>query len=278
MKKLFNLTFKYSIYFFAFIGFTLTAGFFAVKFGITNEKGVIDLQKNTFLKIQGDNSHSISSETNASQWKNTEDWKALKEAIVRDREAIYKAAALFDVKPRMIVAIIMVEQLRLFGDNRELFKTVFAPLKILGVQSQFSWGVVGIKQETAIEVEKNLISTSSPFYPGEAYEALLSFSTDNHDKERFTRLTDEHDRLYSYLYAAAIIKELETQWGNAGHSITKRPDIIATLFNIGFKHSKPNNNPKSGGASIIVGEELYSFGGLAKDFYISEELIQYFPR
>jgi hypothetical protein len=265
------------IYAFACIGFILTSGFFAVKFGLTNEKGVIDMQKNTFVH-QNNNETLPQRELSEEAWKKTEDWKTLKIAILKDREAIYKASALFEVRPRTIVAILMVEQMRLFGDNRELVKTVFAPLKILGVQSQFSWGVVGIKQETAVIIEKNLQNTSSPFYPGKKYEDLLDFQTTDIDQERFMRLTDDKDRLYSYLYTAALLKQLETQWKNAGNPITSKPEILATLFNIGFKYSKPNSNPKSGGASIVISEKTYSFGGLAKDFYMSDELIEYFPR
>jgi hypothetical protein len=273
VKKLFTIL----IYIFAAIGFVLTFGFFAVKFGLTNEKGVIDNQKNTFIDKK-DTDTVVKKAENEESWKKTEDWQALKVAITKDREAIYKASALFDVKPRMIVAIIMVEQMRLFGDNRELVKTVFAPLKILGVQSQFSWGVVGIKRETAISTENYLKDDTSSFYPGKKYENLLDFQTKDTEQERFLRLTDEDNRLYSYLYTAAILKELETQWKNAGYPLNTRPEILSTLFNIGFIHSKPNKDPKSGGASIVAGGKTYSFGSLAESFYNSNELTEYFPK
>jgi hypothetical protein len=177
----------------------------------------------------------------------------------------------------MIVAPLVVEQLRMFFDERELFKTVFAPLKILGVQSQFSWGVMGVKQETAVAIEEHLKDSSSPFYLGPSYEHLLDFSTDNPDQERFARLTDQHNRYYSYLYGALYIKELETQWQKAGFSISDKPEIIGTLYNIGFAHSQPNASPQIGGAEISIGDTSYSFGALAADFYHSQELIEYFP-
>jgi hypothetical protein len=271
-------TLDYIIYGFAAIGFILTIGFVAIKLDLTKEKGMIDKQKYSFVIS---NSQNVAHPENASstyEWKNTEDWKALKIAITKDREAIYKASTVFDIKPRIIVSIIMVEQMRLFGDNREVFKTIFAPLKILGVQNQFSWGVVGIKEETAITTEKNLKASTSPFYPGKKYENLLDFYTKEVDSERFERLTNEKDRLYSYLYTAAIIKQLETQWKNAGYPIDAKPAILSTLFNIGFIHSKPNNNPKSGGAVITINAKDYSFGSLAHEFYYSNELIEIFPR
>ncbi len=275
MKKLFH----YLVYCFAIIGFVLTSGYFAVKLGITNEKGVIDTQRDTFItKGTSSTTHTTTTPTVVPAFTTTEEWKILKDAVHNDREAIYKASAMMHIQPRMIVAILIVEQLRLYHDNREVFKTFFAPLKVLGVQSQFSWGVMGVKQETAIETEEHLKATSSPFYLGTDYEHVLDFSTDDHDKERFDRIVNEHDRYYSYLYAAVIIKQLMTQWHTAGFDITKRPEVISTLFNIGFRHSQPHANPKSGGAPIPLGTTTYSFGSLAKEFYYSNELLESFPR
>lgn len=282
----------YLVYVFACIGFSLTAMFFAVKFGLTNEQGLVDTQRTTFAEKNSKEKPSLkdspqkqvgestvkAATTVAPAFIYTEEWKVLRDAIYRDREAIYKASALLDRKPRTLVSILIVEQLRLYNDNREIFKTVFAPLKILGNQSQFSWGVMGIKQETAITTEQNLKSTTSPFYLGTRYERLLDFTTDNRDEERFNRLVNKDDRFYSYLYAAVILKETESQWKNAGYDISKKPEILATLFNIGFEHSKPNASPSSGGAAITVGSTTYSFGALAKAFYDSNELIDIFPR
>jgi hypothetical protein len=69
-----------------------------------------------------------------------------------------------------------------------------------------------------------------------------------------------------------------SQWKNAGFDISARPEILSTLYNIGFSHSKPNANPSSGGAAIEVGGVTYSFGDLAAQFYYSNELISEFPR
>lgn len=275
------------VYTFAIIGFVLLAGFFAVKFGLTNGEGVIDNQRNSFIDKNDVKQAVLTEETLKNKtaqsettpaWAKSEEWSALKTAILRDKEAIYRASAIMDVRPRLLVSLLIVEQLRLFHDNRELFKTVFAPLKILGNQSQFSWGVMGIKQETAVEAENNLRNTLSPFYAGEKYEHVLNFTTSDINQERFTRLVNENDRFYSYLYASVIIKEIETQWKNAGFDISNRPEIISTLYNIGFKYSKPNSNPKSGGAEITIGTTTYSFGSLSLDFYNSKELLVEFPR
>jgi hypothetical protein len=261
--------FLFFVYGFAVFGVLLTGVFFAVRFGLTKESGIIDMQRVSFLSNQAG--------TEAPQWTKLEEWQTLREAILKDKEVINKASAVTGVPSRMIVAPLVVEQLRMFFDERELFKTVFAPLKILGVQSQFSWGVMGVKQETAVAIEEHLKDSSSPFYLGPSYEHLLDFSTDNPDQERFARLTDQHNRYYSYLYGALYIKELETQWKKAGFSISEKPEIVGTLYNIGFDHSQPNTSPQIGGAEISIGSTTYSFGALAADFYHSQELIEYFP-
>jgi hypothetical protein len=137
---------------------------------------------------------------------------------------------------------------------------------------------MGIKQDTAKEIESNLKNTSSPFYLATNFENILDFTTTNPDEERFARLTDEDDRYYSYLYSAILIKQLEQQWQKAGFPINNQVGVIATLYNIGFKNSIPKENPQIGGAEIKIGDKTYSFGGLAESFYYSDELLAEFPR
>ena len=51
-----------------------------------------------------------------------------------------------------------------------------------------------------------------------------------------------------------------------------------SLYDIGFEHSKPNADPKSGGAEISIGGTQYSFGSLAAEFYYSNALVNEFPK
>ena len=265
MKKVFHIL----VYIFAGIGFILVFVYLAVEFGWTNTEGIVDEQRDYFQEQL---------EKNDLEWTKGEEWQILKEAILKDQEAIEKVAKETGIPSRLIVAPLVVEQLRLFHSEREIFKSIFAPLKILGNQSQFSWGVMGIKQETARKIENNLKNPDSPWYLGKKYEKILDFTTNNPDNERFLRLTDEDNRYYSYLYSAILIKQLETQWEKVGFPIHNRPGIVATLFNIGFANSKPHNSPQLGGAEIEINKTTYSFGGLAQSFYDSNELVEEFPR
>lgn len=263
MKSIFRIV----VYIFAVIGFVLVAGYVAVQFGLTKTEGIVDEQHDYFqTQVEKDDS-----------WTETEEWTVLREAIKKEDLAIQKVAKDLNISSRLLVTPLVVEQLRLFYSEREIFKQVFAPLKILGNQSQFSWGVLGIKQETAREIEDHLKDPTSPWYLGKEYEHILDFKTDDHDKERFERLTDEQSRYYSYLYGGILIKQLIVQWEKAGYPIADKPGIIATLYNIGFKNSKPNANPKTGGAEIEINKTTYSFGGFAQIFYDSKELREEFP-
>ena len=160
----------------------------------------------------------------------------------------------------------------------EFFKKVFEPLSILGIQSQYSWGVMGLKQETLIEIEQNLKNPNSDYYLGDTYKDLLNFSTDEIDKERFERIINEENQYYSYLYTAIYIKQILSYWEKSGFSINQKPGIIATLYNIGFKNSTPKIDPQTGGSIIILNNKEYNFGELAQSVYSSNELTNDFPQ
>lgn len=260
-----------STYIFAFIGLFLTLGYFAVRFGFTNTAGIIDRQREGFLSGgTADNKYY--------SWNKDEEWQTLKEAFSKDKAVLSKVENDSGVPSRLIVSVVLVEQLRLFHSEREVFKQVFAPLKILGTQSQFSWGVSGIKEKTAVAIENNLKDKNSIYYLGVNSEHLLDFKTSDIDSERFTRMTDYKDRYYSYMYTALYIKEIASGWKKSGFDISQKPEILATLFNIGFEHSVPKANPDIGGAEIDINGTQYSFGRLAMEFYYSDELINLYPK
>ncbi len=274
-KKVFSIL----IYIFAAIGFFLMAGYAAVRFGLTNESGIIDAQREAFLEGAGGQAPESDIITSM-PWTETEEWGVLDAAIRKDADALTRSGADSGVPARLIVANLVTEQLRLFFTERAFYKQFFSPLKILGSQTQFSWGVMGMKEETAIQVETNLKDASSPFYLGPSFEHALDFPATTTDAKtaRFVRMTDQHNHYWSYLYAGLYLKQIETQWKNAGFPIDDRPDVLSTLFNIGFAHSKPNAHPQVGGAELNISARTYSFGGLAADFYDSELLTDIFPR
>ena len=275
MKIFLQKAFKIGIYIFAMIGFVLISAFLISKTELTNKTSIIDGNYNYFDKSRFLNDQS------SLLWLNTEEYLSLKDTLVKEKNTLDRVQKETGINSRLIVSMLFVEQMRLFNSDTELFKKIFQPLQILGVQSQYSWGVLGLKQSTLIDVENNLKNKTSPFYLGTNSENVLNYdasSTLSNDEQRFNRVTDEHNQYYTYLYASLMIKQIKKQWSDAGFDISNRPEILATLYNIGLSHSKPNANPQVGGALIDIGNEKYSFGRLAYEFYYSNELVDIYPR
>ncbi len=210
-------------------------------------------------------------------WMNIAEWSDFKIAVAKDKALIDSVANLTRVEPRLIVAVLVGEQIRLFNSDREAYKRWIGPLKILSVESTFSLGVTGIKATTAEVIEKNLKDSLSVFYLGPQYSHLLDFRSDSIESERFKKLTDFKNHFYSYLYAALNVKQIMMQWERSGFTIADRPEILATLFNIGFDGSIPKANPMVGGSTILIRDVPYTFGAIAFEFYYSGELYDAFP-
>lgn len=240
------------------------------------------------LQKMKDKSGSSDSETtglSVFEWMNIEEWKYFKEAVAKDKKWIDSAARVTGVEGRFIVACLVGEQVRLFNSRREKFKNLVAPLKSLALETNLSYGVTGIKENTAIRIEQYLKDSTSVYYLGKEYAHLLDYdSLTNYTNNindtmnvRLQRLVQFNNHYYSYLYAAIFIKQIKMQWERAGYPIDDRPEILASLFNLGYAKSKPKKNPGVGGSVFKVRETEYTFGSVAYEFYYSGEMADLFP-
>jgi len=266
---------KFFLWGIALILFIFFGVFMAMLLGLTNVEGNIDSKSSLYNSIESTWARK-KQVAKIPDWAKTDDWTAIEGGLTKDKNIIKKVSRITGVSPRTILAPVVVEQFRYFGSEREKLKQVFMPLKILGNSVKFSYGIAGVKISTAKQIEANLKDKESPYYLGKRYENLLDFKTDNPDKERMDRLTNEDNHYYSYLYTALFIKQIQKEWDNKGYPIYDRPEITATLFNLGFKHSDPKKNPEVGGSNITVGDKTYTFGGLAYEFFYSNELDEVF--
>ena len=224
------------------------------------------------------NSEIIKLPMSAYNWADTDQWSLMKEVFIRDQEVIKKAATDSGVSPRLILGSVIGEQFRFFNNRRESFKGYFEPLKILASLSKVSFGIAGIKPKTASQIEEHLKDKNSPFYLGPKMENILDYSTgSNIETEQMNRITNTKDPYYSYLYVGLFLKQIETQWARAGYDISERPEILSTLYNLGFYHSVPKADAQAGGAVINVNGVDYTFGDLGYEFYYSGELADVFP-
>ena len=235
--------------------------------------------------LSNSNNQNIAKGGNAFEWMNFIEWSYFKEAVTKDKKYIDSAALACGVEPRMIVACLVGEQVRLFNSRRERFKNVVAPLKTLALETNSSYGVTGIKERTAQNIEYYLKDAKSSYYCGSKYEHILDYdSTINYNNQhndtmslRVKRLVQYKDHYYSYLYAGIFIRQIATQWQKAGYPIDDRPEILASIFNLGYNKSKQKKNPAVGGSNFMIRDKEYTFGGVAYDFYYSGELLEAFP-
>lgn len=287
--RIIRLVLTAAILIFAAIGLLFTGVFVAMQFGWLHVRGSIEARNSSILAINSPDNYmaTLASTTTPEvandlsceeghvtcQWVNTREWEVVVGGLTKDAALIERVSKETTVPSRLIATVVVPEQIRFFTANREVFKRYFEPLKILGSLSKFSLGVSGIKQETAEAIERHANNLQSPFYPGDGFADLLAYKTDvNRSEALYNRLTDEKDHYYSYLYTGVFIKEILSQWERAGYDISERPEIVATIFNLGFGSSKPNANPQIGGTPITIGGLDYTFGELAGLFYVSDQL------
>jgi hypothetical protein len=276
MKGTPKIIFKILTYTFAIIGLGFTAVFVGMRFGLFNVQGSIGARNSSITggaKALPAGTPACVDKSTTCNWTETPEWAVVKGGLGKDAPLITKIAAQTGTSSRMIASVVVPEQTRFFTAEREVFKRYFEPLKILGSLSQFSLGVSGIKQDTAVRIEKYANDPTSEFHPGPGLAELITYAPNaNHDTELYKRLTDAKDHTYQYIYTAIYIREIEAQWQKAGYDVTQSPEVIVTLFNIGFDHSKPNASPHPGGASITTGGKSYTYGELGAAFYHSVEL------
>jgi hypothetical protein len=284
MRKIFNAI----IILFALIGLIFVCVFIALRLGWTNVKGSISERNNYFQTaiaykgegsaLTADSVQSLLPSSSQSAWAQSEEWALMKEVFTRDQATIQKASADSGVPARLILATVIGEQFRFLSSRREAFKSYFEPLKILPSLSNISYGIAGIKPKTAGLIEDNLKNPESKYYLGPNMSTILDYATGvDVESARMDRITNSKDAYYSYLYVGLYLKQIETQWGNAGYNIDNRADILATLYNLGFYYSVPNADPKPGGAVIHINGSDYTYGDLAQEFYSSSELSDIFP-
>ena len=277
MKKYLRTTAYIIVGIFACIGVVFSAVYVGMELDLFSVRGSIS-ERNDFFgnKSPSQTEQSLPcNDTSVSicDWNQTAEWTAISGGILKDKAVIERVARETGIDPRMIAAVVVPEQTRFFTSNRDLFKSYFEPLKVLGSLSKFSLGVSGIKIETAKAIELNIYNPNSLYYLGTSAQELIAYPQDaDRDNELFRRLTDKKDRYYQYLYTALFIKQIQTQWEAAGYPVANKPEVIVTLFNLGFVKSKPNPTPKAGGAIITTGGQTYTYGELGSLFYYSDEL------
>ena len=227
------------------------------------------------------------SNQSAYEWSNYKVWKDFCKTIAKDKASIDSVSRLTGVESRIIVMCVVGEQLRMFNSGREKFKQYVYPYTRLMMPTNRGYGVSGILEHTAIRIERTLFNKEDPFYAGDYFQKCINVNDSfpqvindtiaAHKHKTIQRLIKGGDHYYSYLYTAFLMRQFQAHWERANLDLSNRPEILGTLFNLGYQKSKPKKNPEVGGSTFKVGERDYTFGGLCFEFYYSGELQKEFP-
>jgi len=155
-------------------------------------------------------------------WPAEGDHERAKKIVTDNAQYIINAAEEFDIDPVWIAMVIYAEQ-ALNHNAKDWFD-------ILGatglVDTSVGVGQVRISTAKFIEEEGYMPETK-----GQCQSSKITWKLGN--KEGNIR------------YVAAYIKYFIDLWSEVYPEITQRPDIIATLFNVGHQKTSPNANPES---------------------------------
>ena len=181
--------------------------------------------------------------------------------LENESENITNSASIFKLSPRLLASVI-------YADRRMNYNLLDHTLdKTLALQGRDnSIGTAQIRVSTAIWIEENIHNPDSQYYIGKEFEKFIPKSSFR--IEVIENLSKPDQNL---LYAAAYTSMIIHRWEKSGFSIIDKPEIVATLYNIGpikkdgserLLHSNPSAN---------------EYGYVALDFYRSDLLRDIFP-
>ena len=163
------------------------------------------------------------------------------EKLLVNRGFIEIAANKFNVDAQILSAIIFTERtLNYDWTDERLDVVLFSTWK-----QNSSIGFAQVKVKTAYFIERQFSDSTSVFYPGEKYEALLSVSQTK--EELIAKLLSDS---LNTCYAAAYLRLMSSRWEKEGYPIHKRPEILGTLYSTGLfqrdgSERSPRTNPRA---------------------------------
>lgn len=174
-------------------------------------------------------------------------WKVLtadvKRTIIPQRANIFASANTFSIDPYLLGAILIDEIAQL-----NPFEEILDALGVKIIGGNTSVGIAQVKTDTANSmIAKGLYNPN----PG---DLTLPF-------KKLDKAAREH--LYIYLvdpkhcifFAGAYIRSIINYW-TSKVDLTKRPDIIGTLYSQGY--GKPKSNPETNDRGTQIATEFYS--------------------
>lgn len=220
---------------------------------VLSDSGDGPLVSAMLLVIDSTSAASVPVTGNVFLWAHDPAWDSCALAVAADLPAIRAAAAKTGLPARLVALPAICEQLRRTESFREAYKRIFSRFVPAG---NLSMGVTGIKPETLRATSAWLPSADRPLIDSVSDDSLAS------------RLKSP-DHAWAYLYAALCMKGILRRWAAAGIDLSRRPEIVMTVYNLGSNRCPPRPDPQAGGAVFRIGTREYSFGSFAWEFYWS---------
>lgn len=206
----------------------------------------------TMLAVS-DTSQARSKVSRPFEWSESPLWDSTRVALEEDLPVIREAARRMGLSPRLVALPALCEHLRRAESFRETYKKLFTKFIPMG---NLSMGVTGIKPESLAKLLPFCDSADLPLI-------------DSMPLDTIRRRLQSSDRSWAYLYAGLYMKCVIRQWREAGVDLSRRPEIVMTIYNLGLNHCPPRPNPLAGGAVFRIGDVEHSFGSFSREFYWS---------
>ena len=173
-------------------------------------------------------------------------WKVLtvdiRRKVIPQRVNIFASAERFNIDPYQLGAI-LIDEISWLNPFEEILDAL--GVKIIGGNT--SVGIAQIKTDTA-----NSIIVQGFYNPNSDDSALPFKKLDKTAREHlYTYLVDPRHCIF---FAGAYIRSIIDYW-ISDVDLTKRPDIIGTLYSQGY--GKPKSNPKANERGIQIATEFY---------------------
>ena len=168
--------------------------------------------------------------------------EAVKVKIQPHRDLIFAAAKKFKIDPYLLGAIIIDEIARMYP-----FEEIADKLGASFVGANTSAGIAQVKMDTAIDL------IASGYYNPNPNDSKLSPANAGKISRSYLYEYVQQPK-HSISFAAARMRKLADEWKKFV-DLSKRPEIIATLYSL--KRGNPHAHPQPNDRGLQIAEEFY---------------------
>ncbi len=204
--------------------------------------------------------------------------KSVNEQLKKLAPSINKYSKELGVDPRIVGGVIYVEDFRSLTTPKGFIEGKLEGRWITRMLLEMKGATIGVGQMSREEmwrIIKNFNDANSKFYMGKNFENYVT-EKDFENSEKGIEYVKNGIHGYVFTdpdvqvkFVASMIAQFQAQWKNEGYDISDKPEILGTLYNIGFKNSNPKKDPQSGGSMNFIFGKQMNFGDATKAWHDS---------